>query len=72
MSGRLSDPTSTLAASMCRDVERGNNVEADQILGNLIEKAEEKGVAVPILEIAYCNVKAYEQRRAAAAAPAAN
>ncbi len=67
MSGRLSDPTSTLAASMCRDVERGNNVEADQILGNLIEKAREKNVAVPILEIAYCNVKAYEQRRAAAA-----
>lgn len=70
MSGRLSDPTSTLAASMCRDVERGNNVEADQILGNLIEKAEEKGVAVPILKIAYCNVKAYEQRRATAAAAA--
>lgn len=70
MSGRLSDPTSTLAASMCRDVERGNNVEADQILGNLIEKAKEKGVAVPTLEIAYCNVKAYEQRRAAAAASA--
>ncbi len=68
MSGRLSDPASTLAASMCRDVERGNNVEADQIIGNLIEKAKEKGVSVPILEIAYCNVKAYEQRRAAAEA----
>jgi len=68
MSGRLSDPASTLAASMCRDVERGNNVEADQILGNLLEKAQEKGVETPILEIAYCNVKAYEQRRAATAA----
>ncbi len=67
MSARLSDPTSTLAASMCRDVERGNNVEADQIIGNLIEKAQEKSVAVPILDIAYCNVKAYEQRRAAVA-----
>ncbi|MCC6981378.1 MAG: 2-dehydropantoate 2-reductase [Candidatus Melainabacteria bacterium] len=70
MSGRLSDPASTLAASMCRDVERGNNVEADQILGNLLEKAQEKRVETPILEIAYCNVKAYEQRRAAAAAAA--
>jgi 2-dehydropantoate 2-reductase len=71
MSGRLSDPASTLAASMCRDVERGNNVEADQILGNLLEKAKEKGVVTPILEIAYCNVKAYEQRRAAAELAAA-
>lgn len=71
MSGRLSDPTSTLAASMCRDVERGNNVEADQIIGDLIDKAREKNVAVPILEIAYCNLKAYEQRRSAAAPAAA-
>lgn len=67
MSGRLSDPASTLAASMCRDVERGNNVEADQIIGDLIAKAREKNIDVPILEIAYCNVKAYEQRRAAVA-----
>jgi ketopantoate reductase len=38
----------------------------------LIDKAKEKNVTVPILEIAYCNVKAYEQRRASAApAPAA-
>ena len=71
MSGRLSDPASTLAASMCRDVERGNNVEADQIIGDLIAKAREKNVDVPILEIAYCNVKAYEQRRAAATQEAA-
>lgn len=71
MGGRLSDPTSTLAASMLRDVERGNNVEADQILGNLIDKAKEKNISVPTLQIAYCNVKAYEQRRAATAAETA-
>jgi len=71
MSARLSDPASTLAASMCRDVERGNNVEADQIIGNLLEKGQEKNVATPILEIAYCNVKAYEQRREATAISAA-
>lgn len=65
MSNRLCDPTSTLAASMCRDVERGNNVEADQIIGNLIEKARDKNVATPTLDIAFCNVKAYEQRREA-------
>lgn len=71
MGGRLTDPTSTLAASMLRDVERGNDVEADQILGNLIDKAKEKNISVPTLQIAYCNVKAYEQRRSAAAAEAA-
>ncbi len=60
---RSVDEKSTLAASMLRDLERGNSVEADQILGDLIARAEKKGVEVPALKMAYCNVKSYEQRR---------
>ncbi|RTL45243.1 MAG: 2-dehydropantoate 2-reductase [Candidatus Melainabacteria bacterium] len=60
---RSIDEKSTLAASMLRDLEKGNNVEGDQILGDLIARAEKKDVEVPALRMAYCNVKAYEQRR---------
>ncbi|MBC8000298.1 MAG: hypothetical protein IAF58_20245 [Leptolyngbya sp.] len=65
MGNRLSDPTSTLAASMCRDVENGNDVESDQIIGDLIERARARGVNVPLLELVYCNLKAYEIHREA-------
>jgi 2-dehydropantoate 2-reductase len=60
---RSVDEKSTLAASMLRDLERGNSVEGDQILGDLITRADRKGVEVPALKMAYCNVKSYEQRR---------
>lgn len=60
---RSVDEKSTLAASMLRDLERGNSVEGDQILGDLIARAGEKDIEVPALKMAYCNVKSYEQRR---------
>ncbi len=60
---RSVDEKSTLAASMLRDLERGNSVEGDQILGDLIARAEKKNIEVPALKMAYCNVKSYEQRR---------
>jgi 2-dehydropantoate 2-reductase len=60
---RSIDEKSTLVASMLRDLERGNNVEGDQIIGDLIARAEAKNIPAPVLKIAYCHVKAYEQRR---------
>lgn len=59
---RLLDKSSTLKASMCRDMENGNQIEADQIIGDLVRKAEEKKVPVPYLETVYCNLKVYEAR----------
>jgi 2-dehydropantoate 2-reductase len=59
----LSDRESTLTASMLRDVERGNRTEADHVLGNLILRAEIKGLEVPLLRTAYCHLKAYESER---------
>ncbi len=60
---RLLDKNSTLQASMARDMQNNNPIEADQIIGDLVLKAEEKKVAVPYLEVVYCNLKAYELRR---------
>jgi 2-dehydropantoate 2-reductase len=59
----ITNPTSTLAASMLRDIERGAQTEAEHILGDLLRRApraNERGV----LRLAYAHVKAYEARRA--------
>jgi 2-dehydropantoate 2-reductase len=45
---------------MLRDMQREDKIEADHIIGDLIEKAKEKEIATPILEIAYCHLKTYE------------
>ncbi|MCA0315097.1 MAG: 2-dehydropantoate 2-reductase [Candidatus Melainabacteria bacterium] len=60
---RLVDASSSLTASMLRDMERGNRVEAQQILGDFIERAQLQNIPVPMLQVAYCHVCAYQQRR---------
>jgi 2-dehydropantoate 2-reductase len=56
-------PGSPLTASMLRDIERGAPIEADQILGDLLRRAE-GGEATPLLRLACVHVAAYEARRA--------
>ncbi len=60
----LTAPGSLLTASMLRDIERGARVEADHVIGDLVRRGEEHGVASPLLGIAYAHLKAYEMRRA--------
>lgn len=63
--GRLTDPRSTMAASMLGDVERRGPTEADHILGDLLRRrgarAEPDG---SLLRLAYTAVKAAEARAA--------
>jgi 2-dehydropantoate 2-reductase len=58
----LTERGSGFTASMLRDVESGGRTEADHILGDLLERARERGVDAQILEIAYCHLKAFEHR----------
>lgn len=69
----LTTPKSTFAASMLRDVEHGARIEADHIVGDLLQRGAGKGCDYPLLRIAYANLKSYEARREreAAAAPKA-
>lgn len=60
---RTLDKSSTLTASMLRDIEQGNRVEGDQILGDFIDKAMARDLSVPLLQTAYCHVSAYQLRR---------
>ena len=50
------------ASSMYRDLQSGNNVAADQILGDLLDRARGFGGAAPLVAAAYANLKVYQAR----------
>jgi 2-dehydropantoate 2-reductase len=54
---------STFKASMLRDIEAGNPIEAQQIVGDLLEHGRKKGLVTPLLEVAFANLRCYEERR---------
>ncbi len=60
----LNSSGSTLTASMLRDLEAGNDVEADHIVGYMLTKAREHGLDCTIINVAYTHLKAYQNRRA--------
>ena len=61
---RLTDPAGTWTASMQRDIEAGNPVEADHIVGYMLDKARKHGLDDTILSLAFTHLKTYEARRA--------
>ena len=62
---RLTDPSGLWSASMMRDMEAGNAVEADQIIGWMLERARRHNLDDGVLSMAYTHLKTYEARRAA-------
>jgi len=64
--GQLTEKGAALMASMLRDVEKGGATEADHILGDMVRRAQAKGVAAPLLQLAYSHLQAYDLRRKAA------
>ncbi len=66
----FADPAGAYAASMLRDLEAGGRIEADHILGFLLEAARAAGVPHELHEAGYIHAKAYEQRRDAGRLPA--
>jgi 2-dehydropantoate 2-reductase len=59
----LTTPRSGFAASMLRDIERGAPIEADHIVGDLLQRGASAGGETPLLRVAYAHLKAYEARR---------
>jgi len=66
---RLTDPTGTWTASMQRDIEAGNPVESDHIVGWMLEKARAHDLDDTMLSLAFTHLKTYEARRAAGRLP---
>ena len=61
--GMLTSDGSQMTASMFRDIKAGAAVEADHVIGDLIERGDAAKVPVPRLRIAYTHLKAYEKQR---------
>jgi len=51
---------STGAASMLRDIERGNRTEGEHILGDMVGRGRRAGLSIPLLRAARTHVQAYE------------
>ena len=60
----LTQKGSKFAASMLHDLEKGNMVEADHVVGDMIARAKKAGIATPNLRIAYAHLQTYLARRA--------
>lgn len=61
----LTQPGSTMKASMLRDLEAGQQVEAEQIVGDMLARARAAGQSAPLLQVAYCALQTYQAQRGA-------
>ena len=59
----LLQPESKLKASMLRDLENGQQVEAHQIVGDMLERIRETGRNAPLLMAANVHLQAYQLQR---------
>jgi 2-dehydropantoate 2-reductase len=59
VTARLTDPQSTLTASMYRDLQKNSPVEADHILGDLLRRGNALGLHSPLLQAAYVQLSVY-------------
>lgn len=59
----VTDKHSEQTSSMYRDMTQGNPVEADQIVGDLVERAIRVGINVPLLQAAYTHLCVYQKNR---------
>jgi 2-dehydropantoate 2-reductase len=60
MENMLLDPQSTWVASMMRDISQGASLlEHDDIVGDIIDRSAQSGLAAPLARIAYCHLQAY-------------
>ena len=62
----LTQPGSPLAASMLRDLEAGQRVEAAHIVGDMLQRSHRADLPAPNLAMAWRHLQAYEARRACA------
>jgi len=62
----LTEKGSPQASSMYRDLQNGAPIEADQIIGDLLARAQSTGIATPLLAAAYASLAIYQSRQKAA------
>ena len=55
--------SSSFAASMLGDLEKGGAIEGRHVIGDMLGRARKHGIAAPNLRVAHAVVQAYEARR---------
>ena len=63
--GTLTQAGSALKASMLRDLEAGQQVEAEQIVGDMLARARKADQEALLLQVAYSSLQAYQALRGA-------
>ncbi|MCA1223462.1 ketopantoate reductase family protein [Streptomyces sp. 8L] len=58
--GAMTEHGAPTTSSMYRDLRAGNRVEADQIVGDMVERGAALGVATPLLSVAYTHLGVYQ------------
>ena len=61
----LTEAGSSLAASMLRDLQHGHPIEADQIVGDMLARAQQHDLPAPMLALVHAHLKVYEAGRLA-------
>jgi 2-dehydropantoate 2-reductase len=61
----LTQAGSALKASMLRDLEAGQQVEAGHIVGDMLARARSAGQQGVLLQVAYSSLQAYQAQRRA-------
>ena len=61
----LTQDGSALKASMLRDLEAGQQVEAEQIVGDMLARARKADQEALLLQVAYSSLQAYQALRGA-------
>jgi 2-dehydropantoate 2-reductase len=61
----LLSPGAPTTSSLYRDLQEGNRVEADQILGDLLRRGAQAGLRTPLISAAYTHLCVYQNRIAA-------
>lgn len=59
----LSNPATPMTSSMYRDLSQGQDIEAEQVIGDLVRRAARNGVSVPLLNAVNVNLQVYLQSR---------
>jgi 2-dehydropantoate 2-reductase len=62
----LLTPGAPTTSSLYRDLQEGNPIEADQILGDLLQRAAKAGLRTPLISAAYAHLCVYQNRLTAA------
>ena len=58
----LQQPGSTMTTSMYRDLLRGSPIEAEQIIGDLVGRAQRAEIETPLLAAAFTNLSVFQAR----------